>query len=815
MEGVYKVAILGSGPAGLSAAARAASRGMSHVLLEKTDRLSDTIFRYQRGKHIMATPTQLVLRSDIGFEAGKRETILDRWNSETAGHQVNVAYRAEAASVTGAKGEFTITLTDGRVLKAETVVLAIGTQGNPNVMTVPGNDLKHIQYSLDDPTEYVDEHITVVGGGDAGIENALGLIADAAQGNVVTLLNKSMDFARAKEANVKALTDAAAAGRITILAGSTPARVDPGFITIDTPEGQQSIRCDRVIARMGSAPPRKFVEAMGVAFTGADREAFPRLSPTFETTVPGIYVIGALAGYPLIKHCMNQGYDVIEFITGNLGLKPADEPILEAKLSALPGGQSVAEWLEFLRTRIEILRGLSTLQMREFLLDSSVRVCAPDEIIFQRNSIGSSMFGIAAGSVKVEVNPKNRRETVPIGQGSIFGEVGLISGRRRGATIRAAEPCILLEMPRTASLRLMAQNKEARDTVNRITTERQVLQIFGSGLTKEDIAEVLTSAELIQVKAEQSIINEGEEGYDVFIIRSGSMTIEKEIGGKTVFLNYVPAGSYVGEMALIDGGRRGATVRAAIRSEVVRLDGDLFRRLLARKPELEAKMREDMRTRKQINSYIEEQKDRFSGVVDLYSSVADFLVDQGIGEATDVLLIDETLCVGCDNCEKACADVHDGLSRLDREAGRTYANLHVPTSCRHCEHPYCMTDCPPNAIRRGADGEVFIDETCIGCGNCQRNCPYGVIRMDSPPPQKPGLLSWFLFGAGPGPGEPDIEWKTKAKKKHGEKPKVAIKCDMCAGIDGGPACVRACPTGAAIRVSPEDFLTVTRVRGEG
>ncbi len=815
MEGVYKVAILGSGPAGLSAAARAARRGMSHVLLEKTDRLSDTIFRYQRGKHIMATPTQLVLRSDISFEAGRRETILDRWNDETSGHKVNVAYRAEAASVTGSRGDFTITLTDGRVLKAETVVLAIGTQGNPNVMTMPGSDLKHIQYTLDDPTEYVDEHIVVVGGGDAGIENALGLIADQAQGNTVTLLNKSMDFARAKEANVKALTDAATAGRITILAGSSPARVDPGFITIDTPEGQQSIRCDRVIARMGSAPPRRFVEAMGVVFTSPDREAFPKLSPTFETTVPGIYVIGALAGYPLIKHCMNQGYDVIEFITGNLGLKPADEPILEAKLSALPGGQSVAEWLEFLRTRIEILRGLSTLQMREFLLDSTVRVCQPDEVIFQRNSIGSSMFGIAAGSVKVEVNPKNRRETVPIGQGSIFGEVGLISGRRRGATIRAAEACILLEMPRTASLRLMAQNKDARETVNRITTERQVLQIFGSGLTKEDIVEVLTSAELMQVKAEDAIINEGEDGYDIFIIRSGSMTIEKQIGGKTVFLNYVPAGSYVGEMALIDGGRRAATVRAAIRSEVVRLDGDLFRRLLARKPELEAKMRDDMRARKQINSYIEDQKDRFSGVVDLYSSVADFLVDQGIGEATDVLLIDETLCVGCDNCEKACADVHDGLSRLDREAGRTYAHLHVPTSCRHCEHPYCMTDCPPNAIRRGADGEVFIDETCIGCGNCQRNCPYGVIRMDSPPPDKPGLLSWFLFGAGPGPGEPDLEWKTKAKKKHGEKPKVAIKCDMCAGIDGGPACVRACPTGAAIRVSPEDFLTVTRVRGEG
>jgi Fe-S-cluster-containing dehydrogenase component len=72
-----------------------------------------------------------------------------------------------------------------------------------------------------------------------------------------------------------------------------------------------------------------------------------------------------------------------------------------------------------------------------------------------------------------------------------------------------------------------------------------------------------------------------------------------------------------------------------------------------------------------------------------------------VGEATDVLLIDEKLCVGCDNCEKACADSHDGLSRLNREAGKTFAHLHVPTSCRHCEHPHCMADCPPNAIHRG------------------------------------------------------------------------------------------------------------------
>ena len=156
-----------------------------------------------------------------------------------------------------------------------------------------------------------------------------------------------------------------------------------------------------------------------------------------------------------------------------------------------------------------------------------------------------------------------------------------------------------------------------------------------------------------------------------------------------------------------------------------------------------------------------------------------------------MLLIDEKLCVGCDNCEKACADSHEGLSRLNREAGKTYAHLHVPTSCRHCEHPHCMADCPPNAIRRGPDGEVFIDsQTCIGCGNCQRNCPYGVIRMDSVPPPKPSLLSWVLFGKGPGPGEPSKKWRKKNIPEGTELPKKAIKCDMCSGH---PACGPARP----------------------
>lgn len=804
----FRIAILGSGPAGLSAAAHAAKRGISHILLEKTDHLSDTIYKYQKGKHIMATPSQLVLRADFEFEAGKREKTLTAWNEAAVNLAVNVRYNAEVKSISGEKGDFTLNLTNGDSVLAETVIFAIGTQGNPNTLRCEGANLPHVQYTLDDPAEYVDEHIVVSGSGDAGIENALGLAADPAQANVVTILNRSADFAKAKDANVKNLMQARDAGRVTVMTQTSPKAIEPGWLTVETSDGEQRLRCDRLIARMGSSPPRKFVESAGIRFSSDSPLAFPELSPAFESTAPGIFVIGALAGYPLIKHCMNQGYDVVEYISGNVDLKPADEPILEARLKGLPGGRSVADWIEFLRREVEILNGVSPLQMREFLLDFDVRLFRKGEVVFERAAIGSSLFGIASGSVVVEVNPKDPSITVPIGTSSIFGEVGLISGRRRGATIRAAEDCILVEIPRTAALKLMSQVQEARETVNRITTERQLLQIFGSGLSADGIKAVLAAAEPMEIKPGQCIIEEGDDSYDVFVIRRGSMVVEREIAGKPVFLSYIPAGSFVGEMSLIEGGRRTASVRAAIRSEVIKLDGDLFRRLMRSYPALVQKLRNDMASRRSLNEFIEQQRDTFEGVVDMYSSIAEFLIKQGIGEATDVLLIDENLCVGCDNCEKACADSHDGLSRLDREAGRTYDHLHVPTSCRHCEHPYCMTDCPPNAIHRGPDGEVFIDDTCIGCGNCQRNCPYDVIRMDKVPDKKPGLMSWLFFGAGPGPGEPSKKWKDSHHAPGVEKAKKAIKCDMCSGKSGGPACVRACPTGAAIRVSPEKFLSV-------
>ena len=69
---------------------------------------------------------------------------------------------------------------------------------------------------------------------------------------------------------------------------------------------------------------------------------------------------------------------------------------------------------------------------------------------------------------------------------------------------------------------------------------------------------------------------------------------------------------------------------------------------------------------------------------------------------------------------------------------------------------------------------------------------------------RPSLLTWLFTGIG---DEPGLESKAHASHD-GPHPKKAVKCDMCKDLKGGAACVRACPTGAALRIKPEEFLDV-------
>ena len=141
----------------------------------------------------------------------------------------------------------------------------------------------------------------------------------------------------------------------------------------------------------------------------------------------------------------------------------------------------------------------------------------------------------------------------------------------------------------------------------------------------------------------------------------------------------------------------------------------------------------------------------------------------------------------------------DGQARISL-TGIKFYNLLAPNSCWQCENPLCMTDCPPDAIARDPHGEVYIKSNCIGCGNCERNCPYDNIFMVHPKAERTlfdwltGLLGFDGAGGAAGGGQRVDAGRT-----------VAVKCDLCREIHGGPACVRSCPTGAALRLEPEQY----------
>jgi len=836
--------IVGAGPAGLSAAARAAEIDRregrtvpSYVLLEASAAVAKTIQRYQKGKHVMAEPGFLELRSDLAFGAGSREQVLGEWVQSVERLALSVRFAADVKTISGQHGGFELALADGSRLSAANLLLAIGLEGNPRPVGAPGEDATTVQYQLDDPREYRQETILVVGAGDAAIENAVAL----SEQNQVILVNRGKEFSRAKQGNLNAVVAAIAnpdvrmscryETRITSIARTAG---DPALtVTLETPTGAELVRCHRIIARLGTDPPRRFVESLGVQFPSAQAQAIPALTRHCETNVPGVYIVGSLAGYPLIKQAMNQGYDVVEHIYGN-DIRPADYPLLEWQFCGLPFEREAEDLLERFKSVVPMFRELNALAFRELMIESDVIAAYPDgpeyheararlerlvqpprgggrgprvtrviregDALYETGEFGTSFLTIVNGDVTLQSSGPPL-VTTPLARGEFCGEMSLLSGRPRGERAVAGAACVVIETPRRTMLKLMSSNDEVRRGIEWIFVVRELQRHFAPRASTRELREVATQVLLRSFRAGETVYSEGASGESLFLVRSGSVTLRRRRQSQDLLVAQIAAGQRLGEMALMGDALRRETATATVACDLIEVRRAEFLKLTQRADASVEPLQRAVSGRVVENARMEVRPEA--------GAAMNFLMAEGLGEATNALVIHEALCVGCDQCEKACAETHGGVSRLDRKAGASFAQLHVPHSCRHCEQPHCMKDCPPNAIKRSANGEVHIDETCIGCGNCHSNCPYQAIRLVYDAPKKPGLLSWLVFGAGDGPGEA-VDYQPNAAAK--AKGKKAVKCDACMGLAGGPACVRACPTGAALRIGPTQLAELVQER---
>lgn len=394
--------------------------------------------------------------------------------------------------------------------------------------------------------------------------------------------------------------------------------------------------------------------------------------------------------------------------------------------------------------------------------------------VFSPRRKAPALSGPVSIPIDATVDLSTERPVAELGPGEIFGEMTCISLYPRSATVRAKSDCVMLEMLRNV-LDVIQRNKTLRAEVEKTYRKRALADHLRSvplfrSLSEEFIDDLAQSVELARYSKGEVLFREGEVATHFFLVRIGFVKmVEEHPGGDLVFA-YQGKGGFFGEFGLLARGEYAYTVTALDHVEVVRIGADQFHAMMERFPEIHQSLMATARERMQ-------HRKRHSTAV--ASLTLDSFLNQGLMEANSLLIIDLEKCTRCDNCVKACSEAHDGVTRLVR-AGLHFDKYLIPTSCRHCRDPLCMIGCPVGSIRRRNSLETVIEDWCVGCGLCARNCPFGNITMIDLP-ETPGQQK-----------------AVTAKRK-------ATSCDLCSELPE-PSCVYACPHDAAHRVEPNTFF---------
>jgi CRP-like cAMP-binding protein/Fe-S-cluster-containing hydrogenase component 2 len=366
-----------------------------------------------------------------------------------------------------------------------------------------------------------------------------------------------------------------------------------------------------------------------------------------------------------------------------------------------------------------------------------------------------------------------------LGPGDLFGEMTCMNFYPRSATVRAESDVVAYEMLRNV-LDIMLKNKTFRAQIDQ-NYRRRALENHLRGvpmfadLSPDFIEHLKESVELQRYAPGQIISRQGDPADCFYLVRIGFVKISENYPGGELVLAYLSRGDYFGEIGLLGGGVRTATCTALDHVELVRISGDDFRQMIERFPTVRAGLAAVAEERQFAN----QQRMQM-----LHSVPIDQFLSQGLMEAQSLLVLDLENCTRCDACVNACADAHDGVTRLVRD-GLRFDQYLVATSCRQCRDPLCMVGCPVGSIRRRNSLEVIIEDWCIGCGLCARNCPYGNINLH--------------------PFEVIVDDPEHAGRKKAAIKQKATSCDLCTHLRE-PSCVYACPHDAAHRVDPKTFF---------
>ena len=269
-----------------------------------------------------------------------------------------------------------------------------------------------------------------------------------------------------------------------------------------------------------------------------------------------------------------------------------EELISELVLSRASGANRAAD-------APPLLASLGGDGLLKLVKEASVTRVEPEKYIVVQGDRGDTMFLILSGRAVVHAMKRDgaRVYLASMSAGDFFGENSFFTGAPRTATVEATEVTEVIEIDRALYDRAMAENPEAESILLSFYKDRVVDSLLATSRvfslldasTRRDVIAMFT---LESYEPGEVLIHEGDSSDEIYIIKTGAADAWAMDGDEKKVLSTVGAGTILGEIAALQGMLRTASVSARTQLEVLRLDSNDFRAILAAAPEVEEKILE-------------------------------------------------------------------------------------------------------------------------------------------------------------------------------------------------------------------------------
>lgn len=286
----FDVAIIGIGPAGLSAAVVAKQHNLKYIGIEQ-DKVLANIDAYPKEKYIFFKPETMESRGAITItgHGDQRENILESWLGTMMSNGVVINEAESCKAVKRAEdGDYFAVQTQKRdkpelhTYRARRVVLALGNRGTPMKLggpgkAMPGETDNRVKYKLSEPDDFKQKKVLVVGGGNSAAETVVDLVArrrgdqiefrSPEEINEVTLVVRSGFTNDIKFGNKLKLYHCIDEGKVKVYWDTAVQEIRDGEVVLmDRDTGKETARLanDYILALIGGDRPNKFIESIGI-----------------------------------------------------------------------------------------------------------------------------------------------------------------------------------------------------------------------------------------------------------------------------------------------------------------------------------------------------------------------------------------------------------------------------------------------------------------------------------------------------------------------------------------------------------------------